>query len=61
MASQLPLPPLLQEQVATWHAETYLPPKEAWMAEGGSEQGWWDTLVAVRGSLAATDPADWPR
>lgn len=61
MASQVALPALLQEQVATWHAETYLPPKDAWLAEGRSEQSWYDTLAAVRGSLEAADPADWPR
>lgn len=48
MASQIPLPDLLFEQVQTWAAETYLPPKVRWLAEGKSESSWFDALALVR-------------
>jgi hypothetical protein len=56
MASQIPLPDPLTEQVRTWAAETYLPPKDRWLAEGKSEQGWFDTLALMRVCIDC-DPA----
>ncbi len=33
---------------ATWAAETCLPPKDRWLAEGKGEQAWFDTLSLLR-------------